>query len=193
MNEEKLYAFLTEMEKLKSTTRHNWTRTGRHESSAEHSWRIAVFFMLAHDMFDLQVDFKKLMKMILIHDAPEIEFGDIPAFIKDSDPVKHKAHKDREIIAAKELFDLLPENVAKEYLGLFEEFEQGKTPEAKVGKALDRIESQLQHLESGPKYWAEEEKGEHMLHYPDNAVNTLNNSHINKIWDIIYQELKKLQ
>src|SRR5260221_12296014 len=108
MNEEKLFTFLTEIEKLKSTLRHCWTRDGRHESSAEHSWRMAIFFMLAHDMFDLQVDFKKLIKMILIHDLPEIEFGDIPAFIKDSDPVRHKAHKEREALAAKKLFNLLP-------------------------------------------------------------------------------------
>lgn len=193
MNEEKLYLFLTEMEKLKSTLRHCWTRDGRHESSAEHSWRIAVFFMLADDMFDLKVVFKKLMKMILLHDAPELGYGDIPGFIKDQDPVRHKAHKDREALFAKKLFGMLPPKIAQEYVALFEEFEEGKSEEAKVGKALDRLETMLQHLEGGIETWSEEEKGEHMLHYPDNAVNALNNPHISKIWDMMYKKLKELQ
>lgn len=194
MKEEKLYLFLTEMEKLKSTLRHCWTRDKRHESSAEHSWRIAVFFMLAYDMFDFKdIDFKKLMKMILLHDAPELGYGDIPGFVKDLDPQKHKAHKDREALFAKKLFKMLPKNVSEDYISLFNEFEEGNSKEARLGKALDRIETMLQHLEGGIETWSEEEKGEHMLHYPDKEVNKLNNKHVSKIWKIIYQKLLALQ
>ncbi len=192
MKEQKLYEFLTELEKLKSTLRHVWTRTGRHESSAEHSWRMAVFFMLVYDMFDFKdIDFKKLMKMILLHDAPELGYGDIPGFIKNSDPARHKAHKDREALFAKKLFAMLPKDIAKEYTALFDEFEEGKSKEAKLGKAIDRIETMLQHLESDISTWTEEEKEDHMLHYPEKEVQALNNSHVSKIWDMIYKKLKE--
>lgn len=192
MDESKIITFLTELEKLKSTLRHNWTTTGRHESSAEHTWRIAVFFIISHELFKLDVDVYKTLKMILIHDVPELKYGDIPAFEKGKDLKKHTDHKEREKVAAKEIFDLLPEPLNKDFLNLFEEYEKGESKEAKVAKALDRIESQLQHLESGPAYWIEEEKGEHMLHYPDEAVNKLGNQHISKIWALIYEEMKKL-
>ncbi|CEQ26034.1 HD domain-containing protein [Paraclostridium sordellii] len=42
MNTATLLEILTVAEKLKCNTRHSWTSSGRHESVAEHSWRIAL-------------------------------------------------------------------------------------------------------------------------------------------------------
>lgn len=185
----KVLTFLHEAEKLKSTMRHNWTTSSRQEDSAEHAWRAALFFIILQKVFGFEIDEYKVVSMLLIHDLPEVTYGDIPGFVKTTDPKAHAKHKLREKKAAKQLYHRLPKKIQTYFTHLQEEFENGESTEAKMAQALEKIESQLQHLESGPKYWSDEEKGEHMLHYPDGAIARLNNAHVKKIWEIIYQQI----
>lgn len=187
--EKKIINFLEAIEPLKSTLRHNWTKSGRQESSAEHTWRVSVFLMVIQDLLKFDINFEKTLKMVLIHDIPELVDGDIPGFIKEK---SLKKHQDDESKNAKKIFDKLPESIGKEYLDFFLEFEKGESPEARVALALDRIESQLQHLESGYKYWSKDEAGEHMLNFPNEAIKKLNNKKIQNIWDIIRVEIQKI-
>ena len=41
--------FLHILERLKCNTRHSWTSTGRHETVAAHTWRLAVMALLLRD------------------------------------------------------------------------------------------------------------------------------------------------
>ena len=68
-------------ERLKDTTRHSYTTKGRHESVAEHSWRIALMAFFLRDEFP-QADMDKVIRMCLIHDLGEAFTGDIPTFDK---------------------------------------------------------------------------------------------------------------
>ena len=184
--EDKIIKFLSEIENLKSTLRHNWTKTGRQESSAEHSWRAAMFLMIFNDLYSLDIDIYKALKMILIHDIPELIDGDVPGFRKKL------SDTEKEVENAKKIFDKLPSPLRKEYFELFMEFEDKKTKEAKFAQAIDKIESQLQHLDSGSKYWANEERGEHMLNYPNKALREFENKNMNKIWQKIKKEITKI-
>ncbi|MFO0703502.1 MAG: HD domain-containing protein [Patescibacteria group bacterium] len=190
--EKTIIEYLNKAEKLKSTLRHNWTSTGRQESSAEHTWRIALFFIILQEIYHLDVDPYKMLKMIIIHDLPEITSGDIAGWMKDVDPEKHKTHKELEQKNAKNVFSGLPEKLSEELFSLFEEFESSSSKEGKLGKALDRIESQLQHLEAGEHTWSKEEKGEHMLNYPEEALKNLGNENISNIWKIIRKDIEKI-
>ncbi|MBP6994130.1 HD domain-containing protein [Candidatus Woesebacteria bacterium] len=190
--EKQIVQFLQEVEKLKSTLRHNWTKTGRQESVAEHTWRIAMLFLMVYEAYGLKVDPLKCLKMILIHDIPEMYHGDIPAWMKDVNEEKHSKHKMREAKASQKMFKTLPKRLQKHFDNINSEYENYESDEAKLAHALDKIESQLQHLDSGPKYWSEEEKGHHMLHYPDVALKKLNNPNIQKIWDVIYRDVEKI-
>lgn len=185
--EKKIIDFLSEIEKVKSTLRHNWTRTGRQESSAEHSWRSAIFLSLIQDVYKFDIDTAKALKMMLIHDIPELIDGDIPGFQQAGTNKKEK-----EQLNAQKIFGMLPPPLNKEYLELFEEFEAGESPEAKLLHALEKIETQLQHLDSGPQYWCEEESGDHMLNYPQKVLDRLNDERINNIWESIKAEIKKI-
>ena len=49
MEPKEFLAFLARLEKLKCNTRHSWTSSGRHESVAEHSWRLAMLALLLRD------------------------------------------------------------------------------------------------------------------------------------------------
>ena len=65
MEPEKLIEFLGILEKLKCNTRHNWTTSGRRESVAEHSWRLAVMAFLLKDEFpELDMDMVLLMNIL---------------------------------------------------------------------------------------------------------------------------------
>ena len=66
-------------ERLKDETRHCYTSGGRHESVAEHSWRIALMAFWMKDEFP-DVDIDKVIRMCLIHDLGECFIGDIPTF-----------------------------------------------------------------------------------------------------------------
>ncbi|WP_332843232.1 HD domain-containing protein [Paraclostridium sp. AKS73] len=87
MNTSTFLEILTVAEKLKCNTRHSWTSSGRHESVAEHSWRIALMALLMRDEFP-SIDMDKVIRMCLIHDLGEAFTGDIPAFDKKEEDSK---------------------------------------------------------------------------------------------------------
>ena len=90
MEPEKLLEALHTAEKLKDTTRHCYTSKGRHESVAEHSWRIALMAFWLRDEFS-QADMDKVIRMCLIHDLGECFTGDIPAFDKTAADMERAA------------------------------------------------------------------------------------------------------
>ena len=81
MRPSELLAALHTAEKLKDTTRHCYTSGGRHESVAEHSWRIALMAFFLRDEFP-EADMDKVTRMCLIHYLGECLTCDIPAFYK---------------------------------------------------------------------------------------------------------------
>lgn len=136
---EKQLAFIKEAEGLKSVTREAWTAEGRRESTAEHSWRLALFAGLLAG--ELGVDRSKTLMMCLIHDLGERYMGDIPAVALKSGEDKHK-EEERDV---KRLFDLLPKEQGRELFGLWREYNECSTPEARLVKALDKAETIIQH------------------------------------------------
>jgi putative hydrolase of HD superfamily len=78
--------------------------------------------------------------MLLIHDIVEIDAGDTFLYAKNRNDAYINETK-----AAERIFGLL-ENEQKEYFkSLWEEFEEGKTNEAKFAAIFDRIEPLLQN------------------------------------------------
>ena len=71
--------FLKVAEKLKCNTRHSYTSSGRCESVAEHSWRLAVMAYFVQDEFP-EADIDKVIQMCIFPDMGEEITGDIPAF-----------------------------------------------------------------------------------------------------------------
>jgi putative hydrolase of HD superfamily len=138
-------------EKLKDTTRHCTTSKRRTESVAEHSWRLALMAILLRGEFP-EADINKLTAMCIIHDLGECFTGDIPTF--------SKTDKDREIEdrLLNEWVGSLPAEVSAEFNGLYREMEEQKTIEAKLFKALDKLEALIQHNESPLDTWSENER-----------------------------------
>ena len=142
----RLLDFLKTAEQLKCNTRHSYTSSGRLESVAEHSWRLALMAMLVGDEFP-ELDMDKVIKMCLIHDMGEAFTGDIPAFektVKDSE-------KEADVLG--EWVKTLPEPFDKEMAELYQEMEAQQTLESRIYKALDKLEALIQHNESDIKTW----------------------------------------
>lgn len=140
MEIEKYISFIEEAEKLKSVVRTAWTSSGRRESTAEHSWRLAL---LVGVMFDnnSELDLSKILIMCLIHDIGEIYEGDISAALSPDKDSKYNT----EYHAAKTVFSILPETQAKKMMDIWIEYNNNTTPEAKIVKALDKAETIIQH------------------------------------------------
>ena len=150
MNAREFLDILHVAERLKDTPRHCTTSKGRTESVAEHSWRISLMaFLLRHEFPELDMD--KVVNMCLIHDLGECFTGDIPTFLKtDSD-------RDTEDTLLGQWVQSLPPEVSDDLAALYREMDAQVTMEAKVYKALDKLEAVIQHNESPLNTWSDNE------------------------------------
>ena len=133
-------------EKLKCNTRHSWTSNGRRESVADHSWRLSFMAMLVADEFP-EADINRVIKMCILHDLGEAITGDIPSFEKT------KSDTEKEDALRKEWVASFPEPFRAECAALFEEMDQQVSTEAKIYKALDKLEAVIQHNEADIATW----------------------------------------
>ena len=149
-------------ERLTDATRHCTTSSRRHESVAEHSWRLALMAFFIRDEFP-QADMDKVVRMCLIHDLGEAFTGDIPTFDKTaSDEAREEALLDRWVSS-------LPAPYSEEMRALYQEMNERKTLEAKIYKALDGLEAVIQHNESPIDTWIEREYALNLT-YADDKV-----------------------
>ena len=139
----KVLAFVKACEVLKNEHRAARTSKGKKESIAEHSWRLTVLVMLFQKEYSQELNLEKMLAMSLIHDLGEALQGDIPAPKKQFLPNADQ-YEDRDF---KEMVSLLPNSSQTALLKLWEEYNGQESKEAQLVKALDRIESALQHNE----------------------------------------------
>jgi len=166
-NLEKIFDFLHKIENLKSTLRYSKTTSGRKESTAEHSWRLALVTFIIADELKLNIDVSRSIKIALVHDLAEALTGDVDA-VSIAEGRFSKEEKERqEIEAVMNLKKTLPETIGKEISDLWHEYNKGNTKEAKFIKALDKIETLTQLAESGYKIY---DKPEFIANYANKSV-----------------------
>lgn len=137
---EQILQFIREAEGLKSVLRTAWTAAGRQESTAEHSWRLALLATVLLDEFST-LDAQKVLVLCLVHDIGELYCGDISAA---KQPDKVQKYSD-ELAAVHKLCAMLPKKSGHMLFAVWEEYENEKTPEALFVKALDKAETIIQH------------------------------------------------
>ena len=126
---------------LKTLYRQGWLRAGipkEHcETVAEHSLGVALLALFLADERFPELDKGKLILMGLLHDFGEIYAGDIvPGKMSLAD--KHELEK----ASVERVFRRLAKG--REYLAVWQEFEESRTPEARFMKEIDRLEMALQ-------------------------------------------------
>ena len=90
--------------------------------------------------------------MLLIHDIVEIEAGDTPIH---EDVTARADQAERELVAAENLFGLLPASQDEEFLNLWKEFESGESTDAQLAKAMDRLQPLIQNVMTGGGTWTD--------------------------------------
>lgn len=135
--------FLRAAEGLKTAARSGWTSAGQQESVAEHTWRLCLMALVLHPSFP-EVDFARLIKICIIHDLGEAIGGDVPAPEQARRTSSKAADERRDLL---QLLAPLPASLRDEITNLWDEYDAAQSPEAKLAKALDKLETILQHTQ----------------------------------------------
>lgn len=144
--------FALEVDKTKDIFRQTYLSSGqRKENDAEHGWHMALMAYLLREHANEEIDMLKVIVMILIHDIVEIDAGDTYAFDDNANLDK----REREVKAAKRIFNILPEDQAKELYELWEEFEAYETPEAIYAHTMDNFQPLMLNNATKGKSWKE--------------------------------------
>jgi len=149
---QRIIDFILELDKLKGVTRK--TRPlglERYENSAEHSWQIAMLASSLAPHAGSAIDIHRVVGMLLVHDIGEIDTGDTLVYAEGG----WEERKAAELAAVKRIFGLLPEQQGAAFLALWQEFEQGETPEARFAHAVDRAMPVLLNLANAGQSWRE--------------------------------------
>lgn len=147
---ERQLEFCLEADKEKRIMRHTLLSNGEeYENDAEHAWHAALMCVLLSEYSSEKIDVLKTVTMILIHDIIEIDSGDTYAYDEDA----KKTQNERELKAADRLFNLLPEDQAKKFRALWDEFEAGETAEAKFARTMDNFQPTMLNNSTHGKEW----------------------------------------
>lgn len=159
----KITDFLEEMEGIKRTIRFDSVKNRLNESTADHSWKLAMMVFVITEELDLKIDRYKAVKLALIHDlGGNIDYR---TFVLKNLSKKEKLKK--EDSAFKEMTKTLPLKTNKQLAGLWREFREKSSEEAKFVRALEKIETLSHVCVSGYKTY---NNPEIIPNYADEAV-----------------------
>lgn len=131
-----------EFNHLKQLYRQGWLRRGlpkeRCESVAEHTFGVAVLAFMLAEAYLPELDAGRVLRLALLHDFGEIYAGDLTP----GDGIEPQEKLRRERASVAQVFVKLPNGDV--YLGLWQEYEAGATPEAVFVRQIDRLEMALQ-------------------------------------------------
>jgi putative hydrolase of HD superfamily len=144
-----MLSILIELQRLKNLDRTGWSLRGlapRTESVAAHSFGVAVTAMMLADQLSargIDVDVSRVLRIALLHDWAEARIGDMPRTATQY--FGSEARKKAELAAFE---DIIEESgsVKESYRGLYEEYEQRSSLEARLVKAADVIDLLIQVL-----------------------------------------------
>jgi len=142
--------FILEIDKLKAVIRRNLILCGeRNENSAEHSWSLGMMAVLLAEHSSEAIDIAHVVKMVLVHDLVEIDAGDTYCY----DAAGNVDKEEREKKAADRIFGILPDDQRDELRGLWDEFEERCTAEAKFANSIDRLLPLMQNYQAHGASW----------------------------------------
>jgi putative hydrolase of HD superfamily len=149
---ERQIRFILEIDRLKGVLRQSYLAgVERRESSAEHSWHLAMMALVLAEHANAAVEVSRVMRMLLVHDIVEVDAGDTYVY----DPAARAGQAERERRAADRLFGLLPDDQGRELRALWKEFEGRASPEARFAAALDRLMPVLHNCFTSGRSWRE--------------------------------------
>ncbi|KAF5362511.1 hypothetical protein D9756_002677 [Leucocoprinus leucothites] len=177
-------AFFHILERLKTQKRTGWLNNNipDAESISDHMYRMAVLAMCTSDD---KLDVPKCVMMCVVHDLAEAQVGDIAP--REGIPKETKARLEVEAMH-NFVHDMLHDSPAAQRIeALWHEYEEGKTPEAKFVKDLDRFEMASQALEY------EKRHNKELQPFLDSSIPKLNHPEVKEWGSDLVAERVRLQ
>jgi putative hydrolases of HD superfamily len=128
---------------LKTVKRSGWIHKSNitsPESVADHSYSMCMMSMILAEIINL--DSGHIMKMVIIHDLAESLVGD-----HMSDDISSEEKQLVEDKAMKKIISKLPNSLRKNYLNIWNEYNDNITVNAKFVHSMDKLEMVLQAKE----------------------------------------------
>jgi putative hydrolase of HD superfamily len=172
-----LFDFFYLVSELKKVPRSGWkNKIGieHPESVADHSYGTAIMAMVLSDSYNL--DTEKILKMALLHDLAESITGD---FMPDE--ISKETKKLAEDEAMKEILSKLPEEIANQYITLWNEYVKSETKESVLLHEIDKLEMAIQAV----KYSSEGFSNEKLGLFIDSAKSEIKSKELLEILDTI--------
>ena len=139
--EQSVIEFYVLCNKLKNIVRTGWKDWGvnreRVESIAEHIYGVQMLAISMWSQYGYDIDIKKVLTMLAIHELEETIIGDLTQFQIDKNKKEEIGHN-----AIKKILSQLIQGSTLEELIL--EFDERKTPEAKFAYQCDKLECDIQ-------------------------------------------------
>lgn len=183
MNQKRInqqFEFIKEIDKEKSIKRQTYHTDGKTlENDAEHAWHIAIMTLLLSEYANEKIDVLKTISMLLIHDLVEIKAGDTYAY----DEKAKLNQREKELEAADIVFSMLPKDQGKKLRDLWDEFEEGDSPEAKFARTMDKIQPIIQNGATNGKMW--KQKGIRLSQILERNKDTDKGS--KELWQYVYE------
>ena len=160
-------SYYDEVVDLKNLVRTGWSirfgkENGRLETDAEHIFSCIMLAIKIINNEQLELNQEKVMKMLLYHEIGEIDVGDIPVIDTARRVNKYELEK-------KAVTRFANTHKILEIVKCWEEFEEGKTKEAKFCKIIDKLDTVLQAKKYSEKY----NKPEVYAEFYENAKNLI--------------------
>jgi putative hydrolase of HD superfamily len=135
---ETLLDLLLELQALDRIPRSGYVLRGvaEPESVTEHSWHVLFLVWTLGPQIE-GIDVGRAVEIALVHDLAELRIGDLPRTSSHYFP--EGAKKTAEAAAMADVLAPLPERA----LHLYDEYQQGTTPEARLVKACDKLQLML--------------------------------------------------
>lgn len=146
------FAFCLKIDEEKFITRRTYLSDGKRlENDSEHAWHMALMAWVLQEHANEKIDILHTILMILGHDLVEIYAGDTYAYDEEG----KKSQRERELAAADKLYAILPPDQGTVLRNLWEEFEEGRTPEARFARTMDNIQPMMLNVAAGGRAWTE--------------------------------------
>ncbi|MDR1338183.1 MAG: HD domain-containing protein [Rickettsiales bacterium] len=185
----KIYEFMNTVEKLCYVRRDILRRDGAKETDSDHIMKLAFLLLMVLPYIKQPIDAQRVLELALVHDLVEADAGDISRLKSERSADVRAQKKAMEMAAIEKYRGELPAPIGQKIYDLFMEYEERKTPEAKLVKIFDKYEGDMQALKEnkGLRFY-QDGRYEFILNYLREDVATAEN-----IGEPLLAELQKLQ
>lgn len=140
-NARNLADFFQIAEKLECEYRLTRMSDGQNQAVASHSWNMAMMAIALRPHLTRPINMERVLELCVLHDLPESITHDVPLH-EQTDEIKEQKHIDEQR-AINTINDLLQdERIADE----FGEYELRQSPESRLVKLLDVLDTCVQHM-----------------------------------------------